>query len=515
MSQEDTKVIRKEILGSILEELRADKLFGIRQRTLEARISAEARRLAGILRRNGWDLPEGVDRMTPNVVSVLPMPNLEANRSDCIVLENEELSASSASSITDEQMEAADISKSRGYVLTDEAWREIVFIATRTVLFKGHSAAFQISLAPMRGADPLSVHAKPHIILDVDSVARRVGINRDRLAQLHEAALACGYFDSIAHLAPVNLDENVLASIARNLRSFSGQGNWTVTDASVRAYLAQFPPKLRDPMAKLLSESLVVFDRTRLATDIGPKIRSIPLNGAKGVVVALSPDSGNTVRIQLEQELRARLVDGWEFAKSIRDALQIVNPSDHLVFCDDNVSSGSQAVCQFKSWVGAAKTAQELEERGVELTALDIRDQELLRKVVIHIVTSAGTKGGTTYLETSLKGIGLKFGGLEYEVELETPALALGRLDAFLEAVGTQVLAWSRHHKTLPDLTRGERRACRADALGYAGARALICTPMNVPVATLTALWCPGLYNGRPWMPLVIRRGYLDRLVLS
>ena len=40
-------------------------------------------------------------------------------------------------------------------------------------------------------------------------------------------------------------------------------------------------------------------------------------------------------------------------------------------------------------------------------------------------------------------------------------------------------------------------------------------TGSSAPSHTLTALWCPGVYEGQPWIPLFLRRGYRKKLVLG
>ena len=392
----------------------------------------------------------------------------------------------------------------------------MVYLASRRALYTRQAELNDVRLAVYPEVPSFNVSARPRIVLDTESVTRRVGLDRSQLADLEEGAISCGYFDSCPVLATVDVPSNKINKVAKRLEAFRGQGNWSVTPGSVRAFLAQFPPALRDPMVKLL-ENITIFDRKRLASDIGRTIRGIALGNSNGCIVGLSPDSGNIVRVQLEHDLKNILRDtGWKFAKTIRDALEQLAAGDHLVLCDDNVTSGSQAICQFKSWLDIPKTPEEERERGIELAALSPRDRDALRAVNVAIVTSAGTPSGAKRLQTQLGTFGLKFGGLMYATQLNNAAANLGPLETYLRRVGTQVLAWFRHRAdSLDNLSSAQRRACTRDALGYRGARAVACTPMNVPVGTLAALWCPGVVDGKAWTPLLIRRGYLNSLVLS
>ncbi len=121
-------------------------------------------------------------------------------------------------------------------------------------------------------------------------------------------------------------------------------------------------------------------------------------------------------------------------------------------------------------------------------------------------------------LESGFASLGIdRFRGLLFTQSLAaTPVTVSPDLEAFLAEAGTSVLSWCRHRTAdLSALQPDELAACEQDALGYSGARALMCTPFNVPTGTFTAFWAPGYVNGEPWMPLLLRRGYLKRLILS
>lgn len=515
MLAEVRKTLSKQIIGTALERLRTNPLSGQAQRELEEEITREATSLAELLRKTNSTVPSG----SPEIVSVLPMPNVEANRSDCIVLENDQLSSTAASSVSDEQMEATDIIKSTGYVLTDAAWKEIVFLASRVVLYRFEMPPAKITLKPYADTE-VEVSTRRRLLLDQDAVLSRIRMDHEKLGRVSRAAASAGYFDNYPRLAPLEVDENQIGKIFSKLKAFNGQGGWVVTKPSLRSFLEQFPVKLRRPMAELLC-SIEIFDRVELVKNIKDGIIGISKGDTEGFIVGLSPDSGSSVRMQLEQELSASLgTSRWHFKKSIRDAFQSAKSGDHLVFCDDNVTSGSQALCQFLAWLGVPETswteAQRL-EKGIERTALSDRDAELLRNLKVTIVTAAGTTDAVTLLKEELPKLGLKdYQGLVFGKTLSHAAANLDVLEPFLKQVGTSLIAWCRYDsEDVSKLSQGQQDACQEDALGYRGARGLYCTPFNVPVGTLTALWAPGIHSGEPWMPLMIRRGYLSKLVLA
>jgi hypothetical protein len=225
--------------------------------------------------------------------------------------------------------------------------------------------------------------------------------------------------------------------------------------------------------------------------------------------------------MQVEQELTESLAaDGWIFCKTLRDVLDKAKDGDEVVLCDDNVTSGFQAICQFKSWLDVPDkdwTKEELRERGIERATLPAHHKNLLTKLHLNIITAVGSVEAKTKLSTTLHALGLtRFRGFSYGKKLSEKAVTLGGLADFLEDVGRDVIAWARFGEQNPSkLSRTQKAECKRDALGYRGAQALMCTPMNVPVGTIAAFWCPGFHKGEPWMPLLIRRGYLKHLVLA
>jgi len=241
----------------------------------------------------------------------------------------------------------------------------------------------------------------------------------------------------------------------------------------------------------------------------------------RGFVTGFSPDSGNLVRTETEHELSVALgAEGWVFKKTIRDVFSDARPDDRLVLLDDNVTSGSQAVCQFLAWTGVREedwTPEQRAERGIERTPLSVRDLEVLRSMRLSFVTALGTETARATLTAELPKLGVeKFDGVVFSEEMHAGAYLSPELEKHLQEVGTSLIAWARKgERNLSKLNRDQLKDCERDALGYRGEKTLVSTPLNVPVGTLTALWCPGFYRSEPWMPLLIRRGYMDKLVIA
>lgn len=296
-----------------------------------------------------------------------------------------------------------------------------------------------------------------------------------------------------------------------------------MTERSCAAFVAQFPPSLRNEVKELL-EQTTFLDRVTLSSDLHKAIKNYgtPTSG-QGYITALSPNSGNLVRMLIEQEIERELrLIGWEIKKSIEDVLEQSTDEHDLILCDDNSISGSQAECQFRAWFGVPRNEwpeDQRTERGVSDTPLSKAQQKRLASMNLAVAVSAGASDAEERLKTTLTELGVRnFRGLFSARDVTPRGLSLSsRLEAFLLTVGADLLASCRYKSDdgVSGLRPDDRAKCERDALGYNGARGLLCTAYNVPVSTLTPIWCPGFALGEPWMPLLVRRGYLEHLVVA
>src|SRR5206468_3245928 len=104
------------------------------------------------------------------------------------VLENNEVIHTSRRAIHNPQMDAADIYKALGYVMTDPEWKELVFIAARRVLYRRSFGRSNVALRPYPESESVTVRADRRIRLGIDSVVRRAGLDRGRVDELLASA---------------------------------------------------------------------------------------------------------------------------------------------------------------------------------------------------------------------------------------------------------------------------------------------------------------------------------------
>ena len=193
--------IVRQTVGAALEPLRRKKLPARVQADLEAKIIQETKRFVRTVRGSAPGLVPEADE--PPIVTFLPMPDLEEERKDCIVLENRELVHSSSRSVSDEQSDAADIFKSLGYVLTELTWRIPVFLAARTILYNSVTPLGEIAFTSYDdGETPVhKVKCIGRVSLEFRATIRRAGLDLERVLNLQKAAEDVGYFDDKPQLA--------------------------------------------------------------------------------------------------------------------------------------------------------------------------------------------------------------------------------------------------------------------------------------------------------------------------
>jgi hypothetical protein len=223
----------------------------------------------------------------------------------------------------------------------------------------------------------------------------------------------------------------------------------------------------------------------------------------------------------LEQENREYLREqGWTVCKTIAEALGRAQAGDLVVLCDDNASSGSQAECQLRAWLGQARETWSAElrgEQGIEDRPLSPNDQDRLRAVRVSLAVCATDTEAIERLAVVAADLQITFEGIHSGHAVAGTAQLSNELREELRLIGTELLLHCRWRKDHPGETPSAELAgrCAEDALGYGGKCGLLATLFSVPASTITALWCPGIYNGEPWVPLFLRRGYFDHLVLA
>lgn len=506
---------------------------GDAQREFEDLIADRAIELKSMLESTdfaGAELPPS--EMPSRVTFVPPYDPATAEIGQCCIIDVARRVVPSGNwSIAREQSDANKVNRSLGYVFTDIEWRSLVAVATREIVYERATAIDSTAINPLNysnESDDGPAAMRPLVILDIDDLCEAArGPSEDVHSIINHVARNNRY-DKKPRLSPQPNITDEIDKIVTELSGFQGVGEWRVTRESIRYYLSQFPYHLRDDAITFLS-SMQFLGRKRLRNglDLALERFESQMNPEHAVLAPLSPNSGRLVRQLYEQDRKAKIEQrGWHIAGDITEALASMDANSILVLLDDIIASGSQASAQMRALFGQGRNAWPEEQKsernifefggeGSPDLGKHIKDKLRDCKIAICVIAYAKLADSTSMppsLYSALQDL-----GVEEHVRLFTSDEASPTSDIpsdlceFFQHVGEACLRWCRTRdiEGAPDEDSLQR-----DALGYDARKGCLATIFNVPTSTVTAIWCPGVVDTLPWVPLLIRRGYQRHLVL-
>lgn len=505
--------LAKHISNPFMEQLRSDNIRTLDPSALEDKIRDEALRLAALLKSAGRDLP-GEEL---SLVVITPVAAISPDQPSAWVFQNGEITQTAAFTNAQGQADASDIYKAVGFIFCDEPWREVVLQAARRVIYQ-ESLRLQPELIQQR-LDPLdensSVRFQRQTILNQTAVVRRSNLNAEDAGRILRWAGSAGYFDDAPLLAPrTSFSDSKVQTVASRFETFDGENGWRVKPRTIAAFTDQFPPRLREPLLNTLAQGRLLGQRdlTRLVADAVRDMREVSAGAV--VMLPLSPSSGGSVHAAIKRGVGSDILH----ANNVSEALAV--PNDPIVvFVDDNAASGVQSAAQLYAFAGEppAKWPDELRRETNIYPALPADQWEELKHRRLAIVVAAGAKPAVTRLGQVAKDIKLeRFLGLFYGTEIGGGLVWPEDLEEHLRLIGRDLIAQHEFRRPFAELSdRNEVGFCESRAFGYGVGREVLATWVNVPSSTVTALWQPGRFQGRPWVPLLLRRGRFSELVLG
>lgn len=378
--------------------------------------------------------------------------------------------------------EAYLLTRETGYVFSAEELAPYAYLASEVVLRRDHG---------IRIPETMHTYAK-----------QDTGQIEDLKRKLDDD----GYFRALpSDLAPLPKQlwtastQRRIDKVLENLQGYEGpRGSRSDKGLSLRSsqrvidWLKQFGSEFGDEPLKLL-ENLRMVGRDQVVTTLREFLASnadrfgdasiCPLGTARdssAITAYYSADLGD-VRVL-----------------SVPDALAREEP---IVFIDDFIGSGQQAVSILEAWFGSEPTTDLHEDRGAPLSQ---SSRDGLRGRPLGFVFASGKAGGVRALEGALDRLGLD-GTVSLADNPIAPRAFSGaksgpreQLEKRCQEIGVQLLddGEERHNKSWR-----ERRA-----LGYGNEAFLITFPYNTPTQTLTCLWKSGKVDGVDWTALLPRR---------
>ncbi|WP_029077504.1 HD domain-containing protein [Bradyrhizobium sp. th.b2] len=493
---------------------------------IEKRISERAMEMVKILKKTESSVPDGRP-----AVFFIPLPDHSASPSSCAFLTHEgELESSAKHSRAAQIVSAKEIGRSIGFVTCDSEWAEIVFLASQEILydyFNGPVGHFDIDLTFGNAEQGdgrnerrfLKVKTMQRFYIAEDLAVRRCRLERGKLALYRRLLSQDGYYDRRPRLAKPESSTGESEEIAHKFREFSGQHNWRITESTVRHFLNQFPPAMRED-AKSLLLSLNFLNRETASRTLWTAVRNTVEDIRKAdqpASIHLVALAGTSARMMLElvkQENRPQLATlALQDRSSIHELLGVAKAGDAVIFVDDNVSSGTQFSAQMLAWLGVRDQSDDpavLREAGIEANRLQPNEIALFSQLNVRLATCVGKPGSDQSIRSKLAPAdqSIRFGGSLFGERLDAGSATLTLRAPFLEFLRKAGAGCIQ--------TSGLKEAnAEKDALGYENSEGRTVTLWNVPTSTYTALWCPGIVDGEPWFPLFIRRGYANKLIVA
>lgn len=187
-----------------------------------------------------------------------------------------------------------------------------------------------------------------------------------------------------------------------------------------------------------------------------------------------------------------------------------------MVFFDDNVNSGLQALNVFAQWLGV-QLEKKLNLQEPHVQSLPADAVEHLLQIPITLVFAVGTEGADQRVKDFLTNV-LRLRPDRVEVRLasilkDEEKLFTGRNSPFQHGEKIPLREFLTEAGRSLMLSRGKSpEQANERSLGYGGAEALVVFPYSVPTMTITALWCRGRFRDTEWIPLVerTRRANID-----
>lgn len=325
----------------------------------------------------------------------------------------------------------------------------------------------------------------------------------------NELAESGYYADAPFDIQPVPLRltkadvDNRVSRLAEDLRSYagpsrsSGTHSPTISKERIVDWLRQFSED------DVISAALDLVAQTRLIgrDEVGQAVQKFvrenpEFHGALMCPLGEPKDSSAICTYQ------ACDLVGFDLkASHLADALALAEARP-LLFVDDFIGSGSQAISVMESWLGVQPMRDLHETRG----GLAPQLQEALRNRRLGFVFAAGMDDGVAEFSKRMKDLDLTVSVSVMVMEAELPvAFPPGELSApqrrLLERcreVGRALLADGD--------PRHSNKWIEERILGYGNRAFLVVFPYNTPTQTLTCLWAEGLVDRKPWFPLFPRR---------
>lgn len=345
-------------------------------------------------------------------------------------------------------------------------------------------------------------------------------LRTDRIEKYESALAKISFYDDCPCICELTGEQRSKAGkLFPNFSAFEGQGGYRVSSDSIIAFTEQFPPGYRNEVLRMIG-SIKVLSRDSLTVFLENCIKQLKDKYDNVLLVPLSESSGKHMKAMLGETAK-----GIYSCKSMPDALsnayaKVKDSNFAILVYDDNLISGTQALDQFKFW---HDKDHNVTEENINTAVLEKYQLDILKSSNLYFSFHVTWLSGRANLLNYLKINNFKLGSVDpflfkFEIgKLSGLEKSETKLRTYLRKVGQTV--YSQKLEEAKGLTKEEIKVkSEKRSLGFDNLEGLFVTGFNVPTATITALWCPGIVTlGKvafPWKPLLIRTNSLKFFVL-
>lgn len=323
-----------------------------------------------------------------------------------------------------------------------------------------------------------------------------------RVPSLTALELSPGHQDSQEQEAFFRKHAALITELARQF-----QTHWSrIDEEKIKNWLRQFGDYRSITSVFSLLQHIHYIDDGKIADIFDDYYKKISSSDRNEIV--LSRLGGGKDSTSLIGYLCSKIFDENKRKEVVFDNIEALartkNPKNtSVVFLDDTIGSGNQAIRIFSEWLGLSEKQSEYVHR------LSAGAEEWLRQAKLTYFALIGFREGKERLFEFLASHQITI-QVHTAITMEESA---GCFDAsslifdnpqvrlhtkkIAEEIGFQLFADQEDWPT-------EKR--RSMALGYRGAQKLIVFSYNTPNCTLPILWKMGNFNGKEWLPLFPRR---------
>ena len=381
--------------------------------------------------------------------------------------------------------DAYPLTRDVGYIFAPKELGPYLFLASEKILRMGYGIRFPRAMLDYAKQEPEQVD---DLRRQLDQVGYYVGAPTD-LRPLP------------TRLSRADIDP-ILTSIRSDLSGYGGLGTATelgkgmLTSTRLVDWLRQFERDDLIDATICVLKHVVLLGRDAVVQAVHAFVTEHPAFRGASVCPLGGPKDSSSITTYYTGDLSG----AYDLRiQSLEGALAGDTP---VIFTDDIIGSGGQAIDIFETWLGEPRTGTLHEERD----ALSEHLQSRLRGRQIALVVAAGLPDGVARVRERLTALGLNatiradqhqlprafgssiFSSAAQEEQFKRRCGEIGRA-LLLDGAPEHDEAWVAQR-----------------ALGYGNDALLVIFPYNTPTQSLTCLWKAGKVDGVSWMPLFPRR---------